>query len=159
MNSRCSGLGSSFRHCVIAHGHVVEVPDKPSTPLNHLINKFIGADRIQILAGVAAGQAEGQMLLLQDCHCLNHFLVGYRCPGGPSVADSKPSTLMAGIIYKFFTRSISFAKASSINVALVKERNWQSLCFSHRAIRSFFANQRLTAGIYVHIYAHFLAPG
>ena len=57
-------------------------------------------------------------------------------PRRPSVADSKPSRLMAGI--KFLTRSISSAKASSISVALVKARNWQSECFSHRAMRSFF---------------------
>ena len=71
------------------------------------------------------------------------------------MADSKPSTLMAGI--KFFTRSISFAKASSINVALVKERNWQSLCFSHRAIRSFLRT-RGSPPVYMYIYTPISLP-
>ena len=56
-------------------------------------------------------------------------------PRRPSWLASSPSTLMAGM--KFFTRSISLAKSSSIRVALVKDRNTQSLCFSHRVIRSF----------------------
>ncbi len=55
-------------------------------------------------------------------------------PRRPSVAASKPSTLMAGT--KFFTRSICRAKSSSMRVALVKHKNSQSLCLLHRAMRS-----------------------
>ena len=45
--------------------------------------------------------------------------------GGRPSASAKPSTEMAGT--KFFTRSISSAKASSMSVALVKARNTQSV--------------------------------
>ena len=55
-------------------------------------------------------------------------------PRRPSVASSKPSRLMAGM--KFFTSSMSRAKALSMRVALVKARNWQSECRRHRVIRS-----------------------
>ena len=149
-------IGQQFRHCVIAHGHVVEVPDKPSTPLNHLINKFIGADRIQILAGVAAGQAEGQMLLLQDCHCLNHFLVGTVAPaaiGGRLKAlhaDGRDKILHPEhLVCKSFVDQCGVGEGKELAVAVLFTQGDQVL----------FANQRLTAGIYVHIYAHFLALG
>ena len=56
-------------------------------------------------------------------------------PRRESLASSKPSRLMAGI--KLPTRSMSWQNSSSIRVALVKERKAASLCFSHRAIRSF----------------------
>ena len=55
-------------------------------------------------------------------------------PRRASVASSKPSTLMAGT--KFFTRSISWQKASSISVPFVNDRNTQSGCASHRRMRS-----------------------
>ena len=56
-------------------------------------------------------------------------------PRRASVVSSEPSALMAGT--KFFTRRTSWQNSSSISVALVKHRNAQSGCASHRRMRSF----------------------
>ena len=55
-------------------------------------------------------------------------------PRRASVAPSNPSTLMAGM--KFFTRSMSWQKSSSMRVALVNERKAQSGCRSHSVMTS-----------------------
>ncbi len=56
-------------------------------------------------------------------------------PRRASVVASLPSAEMAGT--KFATRIMSWQNASSMRVALVKQRNAQSWCFSHKAMRSF----------------------
>ena len=64
----------------------------------------------------------------------------YMPVGNDAAPALLPSPEQRTAMYRrvFLTRSISSAKASSIRVALVKARNWQSECFSHRAMRSFF---------------------
>ena len=60
-----------LRHRIIAHGHIVEVPDKICAPVHHLIHKLRTAGGIKVLTGIAAGNAKGQALFLQQLHGLN----------------------------------------------------------------------------------------
>ena len=69
-------VGQQLRRGIVAHGHIVEVPHESRTPLHHLVDELVGADGVQILAGIAAGQTEGQVLFLQDCHNSTTLLAG-----------------------------------------------------------------------------------
>ena len=96
------------------------------------------------------------MLLLQDCHCLNHFLVGTVAPaaiGGRLKAlhaDGRDKILHPEhLVCKSFVDQCGVGEGKELAVAVLFTQGDQVL----------FANQRLTAGIYVHIYAHFLALG
>ena len=138
---------------VVAHRHVVEIPDEQRAPIHHLIEIRFAADRIEILTGIAAGDTERQPLLFQKIHGRHHLI---KDPLPSAVVRLAASFHRDGGM-KFFTRSISSAKSSSISVAFVKERKIQSECFSHRRMIS-FADQRFSAGINVKISAQIFSP-
>ena len=56
------GVRQQCGYGVVADRHVVEVPDEIGAPLNHLVDEFVIADGIEVLACVAAGKAERQVL-------------------------------------------------------------------------------------------------
>ena len=68
-------IGHQRRDSIIAHGHIVEVPDELCAPLYQLVDELIGADGVQVLAGIAGGDAEGQALLSKDGHSPEHLMV------------------------------------------------------------------------------------
>lgn len=89
---------------VIAHRHIVEEPDKQGAAVNDVVKERLAGNIRIVPAGIAGGDAEGEMMLLQQSHGLLDLLI-YALPPTESLASSKPSREMAGT--KFFTRSIS----------------------------------------------------
>ena len=144
------------RNRIVAHRHIVEVPDKLGSPLHHLIDEVVGTDRIQVLAGIAAGQTKRQMLFLEDCHCLNHLLIGsltttvigrflkaLDADGWDKVFDPQH------FVSKFLVDEGCIGKAQELAVAMLFAQGNQIL----------FAHQRFAAGVDVHINAQLLALG
>ena len=52
----------------------MEVPGELGPPFHQLVHKFLRADGVQVGAGVAAGGAEGQLVLLENLHGPAHLL-------------------------------------------------------------------------------------
>ena len=80
------GGGQQLGGRVVAHGHVVEIPDELGAPVDHVIHELVGSDGVDVLAGVAAAQAEGKALVLQNLHGMDDLLIGAQ-PRRPSVAS------------------------------------------------------------------------
>ena len=101
----------------------------------------VGKTTFTVLAASYLYYLKGYDVAVVDCDYPQHSIAGMRKRDAEQVGAEEDYKRMAYEQFtpgmKFFTRSISSAKASSMRVALVKERNWQSLCFSHRAIKSF----------------------
>ena len=60
--------GQQLGDGVVAHGHVVEEPSELGPVRDEGIEKFLGAQGVDVLAGIAAGDAKGQLLALQQPH-------------------------------------------------------------------------------------------
>ena len=89
---------------VQSHGHVVEVPRKDAALGDQQVQEFVAGDHLVVPAGVADGDAEGNAVAAQQVHGVQRLLEVPR-PRRPSLASSKPSTLMD--TKKLPTRSIS----------------------------------------------------
>ena len=150
------GIGQQLRRGIVAHGHIVEVPHEPRAPLHHLVNELVGADGVQILAGVAAGQTEGQVLFLQDCYSLDDLLVSAVATaavgGGFKALDADGWNEVLHpehLVCKGFVNESGIGEGEELTVAVLFAKGNQIL----------FTHQRFTAGVDVHIHTHFLALG
>ena len=63
-----------FRHSAAAYRHVMEEPYKKGTCFDDHIIKFLAANIVVVLAGVASGNAKRQFVRFQQCHSSFHFL-------------------------------------------------------------------------------------
>ena len=68
--------GDQLRHGCRADGHIGEQPCEFCTHIDHGIEIFLAADDLDILAGVAAGNAKEQLALFQARHGLDDLAIG-----------------------------------------------------------------------------------
>ena len=68
--------GDQLRHGCCADGHISEEPREFCAHVDHGIEIFLAADDLDILAGVAAGNAKEQLALLQARHGLDDLAIG-----------------------------------------------------------------------------------
>ena len=69
------GLGHQLGSGVVAHGHVVEEPDKVRAQINDLVVELLAGDVLIVDAGIAGGDAEGQAMALQQGHRVRDLLI------------------------------------------------------------------------------------
>lgn len=75
--------GHQFRHGVISHRHIVEVPDKPGSQPDQLVQIFLRGDGFIVCTGVAGGNAVDQLFASQKLQGMEYLLI-YAVPA-PSV--------------------------------------------------------------------------
>ncbi len=142
------GAGQEGGDRVVAHGHVVEVPDELGAPLHQLVHKLVRADGIQILTGVAGGDAEGQLFLPEDGHGPQYLLIdalpaaavgglleALQTDGGDKVLYTKH------IVRKGLVNKGGVGKGEELAVRMLLAQGDQVL----------FADQWLAAGVDVHV--------
>ena len=62
-----------LRNGIIAHGHIMEIPDKVGTHLDQLVVVFLRCNGIIIRAGIAGGNTVRKLMLVQDFHGSHYF--------------------------------------------------------------------------------------
>ena len=77
-----------------ADRHVVEVPDEQRAPVDELVDVLGARDRLVVFGGVAAGDAEGQAVLLEQVHAVLDLVVH-------AVADAHAAAEVGGLLAAF----------------------------------------------------------
>ena len=148
------GRGQQLRRSGIAHGHVVEEPHEQCAGIDHVIEEFFAGNIGVVFAGVAGGNAEGQLVFLQQPHGIGNLLVytfaattivgileALQRNGGHKVLH--PQHLPAEVLVD--QRAVGEGQKFAVRVHLA-QLDQISLAY-----------QRLAAGVDVEIGAHFLA--
>ena len=72
--------GQQLRRGVVAHGHVVEVPDEVGPHPDELVVVLLRGDGVVVRAGVAGGDAVEELPLMQQLHGVDHLPIGPLAP-------------------------------------------------------------------------------
>ena len=134
-----------------AHRHVGEEPGEQRALGDEVVEILLAADDVHVLAGVAAGRAEGQTPAFEDLHGPGHGLIGALAPAEVGFllealhADGRDKVLYPqhvvgkGLVDE---RGVGEGQEHAVRVGLAE------------ADDVILADQRLTAGIDVHEGAH-----
>ncbi len=147
-------LGHQLRHSVVAHGHIMEIPDEIRALFNQHIEVFLGSNTVIVHAGIARGNTVNQFLLPQKVHRPDHLIVhtltaaavrglfkAFQGYGGNEILNAQH------IIGKLLINQRTICKAQENTIIMLLAQT-DDIRLPH---------QRLSTGVDVHVYAHFLA--
>ena len=148
------GVGHQLGGGVVAHGHVVEEPHEVSAQIHDQIVKLLAGDVLVVDAGVAGGDAEGQVVLLQQGHGVGDLVVhtlstagvvglleALQADGGDKVAHTQH------VLAELLVDQGGVGKGEESRIAVLLAQGDQVL----------LAHQRLAAGVDVQVDAQLLA--
>ena len=143
-----------LRRGVVADRHIVEIPDEARAEAADEVDIRIGGDGINVRAGVAGGNAERQMLGLKQLHgvgrLFKHAVAAAAVGRGLEAleADGRNEVLHAEhFVGKFLVDERAVGEGEELAVGVLVADGDQIL----------LANERLAAGVDVHVYAELLA--
>ena len=148
--------GQQLHGGVVAHGHIVEEPGEQGTAVNELVKVPFAAYVVHIAAGIAGGDAEGQIVGVQQSHDRVDLLIDTLSP--PGVVCGLKALQGDGGDKVFHPQHL--LTESLVDQSAVGKGQEHTVRVHFAELYDVpFAYQRLAAGVNVHIGAQLFALG
>ncbi len=145
------GAGNQLHRRVVPNGHIGEKPGEFRALCDQIVDIGLAADHLRVLAGIAAGNTEKQLLFAQQLHRAHHRAVGALAASG---IRRLLKAFHADCGHKIFDFQHFLRKRLVDKRGVGKRQEHAVRMHAAQADDILPAHQRLSAGINVHISAH-----